>query len=54
MEPGPEAAQWSDVWSYELLTWCTCQIPPGPQTVTAKISVFSPVVTNMHLLTVLK
>lgn len=48
VEPGSDAAQQSDVGLYELLKWCTSQI------LAAKISVLSPMVTNMTLLTLLK
>lgn len=54
VEPGSEAAQQSDVGLYELLKWCTSQILLGLQILAAKISVFSPMVTNMTLLTLLK
>lgn len=54
VEPGSDTAQQSNVWLFELLKRCVCQILLGVQIVTAKINVFSPMVTNMSLLTLLK
>lgn len=53
-EAGPGAAQQPEVCLCELLKWSIYQTLLGLQSVTAKISVFSLMVTNTSLLTLLK